>query len=58
MNKKQILLIIIYVYGYMISSPAARNSWREILLNEPIGHFGSIFLIRKFQTQEPPYVKD
>ena len=41
----------------MILSPAARNIWRESLLNEPIGQFGSIFLIRKFQTWGPQYVK-
>ena len=47
-NNKR-LLIIDYVRGYITSSPAARNNWRQFVLNELIGQFGSMFLMMKFQ---------
>ena len=42
---------------YMILSPMARNSWRERSLNEPIGQFGFIFSMMKFQIWGPQYLK-
>ena len=42
---------------YMTPSPIARNSWRECSFNEPIGQFGFIFLMMKFQIWGPQYLK-